>query len=124
MKTLIAGLTVIAVLAIGFAAYSHGIGAWGGGNMMGPGFGGHMMGPGYGGGMMRGGTPGYGYDQKFLNETADLRKELHEKKFDYFETLRDPETTSKETAKLEKEINKLQDRINEKSPRTGRVGCW
>jgi hypothetical protein len=124
MKTLIAGLTVVAVLAIGVAAYSYGMGAWGGGHMMGPGYGGHMMGPGYGGGMMRGGTQGYGYDQKFFDETADLRKELHEKKFEYFETLRDPETTSKQIAKLEKEIYTLQDRINEKSPRTGRFGCW
>jgi hypothetical protein len=122
MKTLLVGITIVSVLALGTLAFAHGFGGWGGGNMMGQGYGGgHMMGPGYGGHMGGWASPGYGTgqtDQKFLDKTADLRKDLHDKRFEYFESRRDPGTTTKTLAKLEKEIYELQEKIYEDAPRT------
>ena len=99
---------------------------YGGYGMMGPG----MMGSGIASpGMMgRHGMMGYGkghgksgYNaeayQKFLNETADLRKELHNKKFEYFEALRNPDAKREAILKIEKGIWDLQWKIYEKSPR-------
>ncbi|MEN8263796.1 MAG: hypothetical protein ABFR82_10060 [Nitrospirota bacterium] len=82
-------MAIISILAVGAVAFAHGTGGWGSGNMMG-GYGGHMMGQGYGGQMMGQGGQGYGTDKKFLDETADLRKDLHEKRFEYMEASRDP----------------------------------
>ncbi|GEM_PF-1571673 len=79
-----------------------------GGYGMGPG----MMGPGY-----------YGQSeacQKFLDENAGLRKELYNKRFEYSEALRNPKTTPETTAKLEKEIRKLQEKIYKNAPQE----CW
>jgi hypothetical protein len=115
MKKVLAGLTVIALLAIGTFAYAHGTGRWGGGHMGGYGYGGHMMEPGYGTHMY---GSGGGYDQKFFDETADLRKELHNKKFEYFEAIRNPETDTETVTKLEQEIREIQEKIYEKAPRT------
>lgn len=83
--------------------------------MMGRGMtGGHgMMGCGMGPGMW-----GYGYQQKafqkFLNETKDLRKELHNMKFEYFEAVRNPDTKPEDVEKLEKDMKELQKKIYEK----------
>jgi hypothetical protein len=129
MKKVLAILTVVTVLSIGAIAFAHGSG-YGGhmgyryGNHMGSGYGGHM---GYGdGGHMMGRTGSY--DQKFLDETADERKELHQKKFEYMEAVRDPKTDEKTVTKLEKEITGLQEKLYAKAPRTARgVGygpCW
>jgi Spy/CpxP family protein refolding chaperone len=131
MKKVLAIVTAVTVLALGAIAFAHGPGY--GGNM-GYGYGGHMMGPGYGNHM------GYGYgghmmnwtggeaDQKFLDETKDLRKELHQKRFDYMEAVRNPKTDEKTITKLEKEINDLQEKLYAKAPRTprgfGRGPCW
>jgi len=150
MKKVVVGLAVLAVLSIGAFAFAQGPG-WGGqtgygygGYMMGPGmmgsgYGGYMMGPGmmgpgYGGYMMGPGYGGhmYGYtsgdNQKFLDETAGLRKELNEKQFEYAEAVRNPKTDEKTIAKLQKEITDLQDKITEKAPRTARTygygPCW
>jgi hypothetical protein len=90
----------------------------GGGYGMGPG----MMGDyGMGPGMM---GPGY-YNQseecqKFLDESVGLRKELHDKRFEYMEAVRNPKTTSETDAKLRKEIDDLQQEIYKKTP----LGCW
>ncbi len=110
--------------------------------MMGPGYGGGygmgpgMMGPGYGGGygMMGPGWRGHGYGmmgpgwggqqgyqpnaecQKYFDESAGLRKELHTKRFEYFEAMRNPKTTPEAGAKLEKEIWDLQQKIYSKAP--------
>jgi hypothetical protein len=108
-----------------------GSGHMGGRGMMGQGrMGGYgMMGQGHMGGMM--GSGGYGmrgYDaetyekyqekyQKFLDETASLRKKLHNKKFDYSEAIRNPDTTRATMLKIEKEILDLKWEIYEKSPR-------
>jgi hypothetical protein len=134
MKKVLAIVTAVTVLSIGAFAfagpgwfgghmgsgYGGHMGYGNGGSMMGPGYGNHM---GYGGGMMGYGN-GYGYngssDKKFLNETRELRRELHTKQFEYREAVRNPKTDEKTITTLEKEITDLQDRINEKSPRTAR----
>lgn len=109
MKKLLVGMAVVSILAAGTMAFAHGYVGWGGGHMMGPGYGDHMMGW---------GNQGYGADRKFLDETADLRKDLHDKRFEYVEAQRDPETNTETLTKLEKEIRELQQQIHEKSPRT------
>ena len=117
MKKLIVGVTVITLLAIGVIGYAHGPNWFGGGY-------GHMSGPGYGGHMM--GWKGE-YDQKFLDETKDIRKELHNKKFEYSEAIRNPETTSETVTKLEQEIQTLQEKLYAKAPRGTYRGfrhCW
>jgi len=106
MRKLAIGLVLVLLGVIGTIAYAHGPGWWGGGHMMG-----------YGGGMMGWSDSGYYYDQKFLDETRELRKKLHDKRFEYFEALRDPETTPETLTKLEKEIHELQEKIYEKAPR-------
>jgi len=88
--------------------------------MMGPGmmgYGGHMggmMGPGMMGRGMR------GYDQKeyekYMDDTTDLRKKLHDKEFEYFETIRKRNVKRKTIMDIEKEIRDLQWQIYEKSP--------
>lgn len=126
MKKLITGLTVITVLAFTIVVYAHGPGRSGEDYLCpGHGNGVHMMGPGYKGHMM--GQAG-GFDQKFLDESADLRRELHNKKFEYFEAKRNPETTYETVAKLEKDIHELQEKIHEKAQRRvygkfGGYGC-
>jgi hypothetical protein len=105
-----------------------------GGYGMGPG----MMGPGYGYGGYGMGPgmmgPGYGYGgygprraysdskecQKFLDDTAKLRKELHDKRFEYSEAIRNPKTSPETITGLEKEIRQLQENIYSKAPQ----GCW
>jgi hypothetical protein len=103
--------------------YGMGPGMWGGGYGMGPG----MMGGGYGYGQGMG--PGwgrnYGYGQseecqKYFNETAGMRKELNDKRFNYFEALRNPKTKPEEAGKLEKEIWELHQKIASKVP----AACW
>ena len=97
-----------------------------GGGMMGQGHMGGMMGQGHMGGMMG----GYGYRgddpeaykkykdeyNKYLDDTADLRKKLHNKRFEYSEAARNPGTTRKSILKLEKEMIDLQWKIYEKAP--------
>lgn len=145
MKTLIVVLSAALLLTVGVMAYAHGPGAagWGGAHMMGAygesmmgqGYGGHMMGPyngymmgtGYTGHMMNGQGQLSGTDTKFLNDTVDLRKQLHEKKFDFFEANRNPKTDPAELTQLEKEITDLQTKIAEKAPRGNYAGygrCW
>lgn len=140
MKPLTIGSILLAlVIIVAGATYSQGQGMMGGygygqGYGMGPG----MMG-GYGGtycpycGSFLGPRGGYGPGprgygqgaqneacQKFLNETAELRRDLHNKRYEYFEALRDPKTTSESMAKKEKEIRDIQEKIYAKNPQ----GCW
>lgn len=79
MKKFVAGLVILALIAVGTIAFGHDVSSWGGGMMGFRGYGSHMMGPGYGGHMMEWRDSAHGDDQKFLNETHRLRKELHEK---------------------------------------------
>ncbi len=113
----------------------------GGGYGMGQGMMGYGGGYGMGQGMMGGGGYGMGHHgmmgsggygmmgpgyyahspecQAFYNDTAKLRKELHDKKFEYFETLRNPKTTGETATKFDKEITELQEKIYAKAP----IGC-
>ncbi len=81
-----------------------------------------MTGPGYGGHMMGRGAPTTGIDRTFLDETTDLRKEIHEKRFEYSETRRNPETTNETLTTLEREIGELQEKLYAKAPRTANGG--
>ena len=129
MKKLLIGISLVSILAFGTLAFAQGMGGWGGGhmtgsnnggNMMGRSYGGHMDGTGYGGHM--GGSTGQRYEenQTFLDETADIRRELHEKRFEYAETTRDPNTTIGTMRALEKEMYDLERKINDKAPATRR----
>ncbi len=93
-------------------------GAGGGyGYGMGPG----MMGDGMGPGMI--GTGPYGQSaecRKFYDDTVKSRKELNDKRFEYFEAVRNPKTTMGTVIGLQKEIRDLQDRIYSEAP----LGCW
>jgi hypothetical protein len=107
---------------MGQGGYGMGPGMMGQG-MMGRGMmGGRGMGP----GMMGPDMIGRGYQsqssecQKFYDDTAGLRKELHNKRFEYFEAARNPKTTGDTLAKIEKEVRELQEKIYAKGP----IGCW
>ncbi len=99
------------------------------GGMMGRGGGYGMMGQGHMGGMMGSGMMnGYrgndpeaykkyqGEYQKYMDDTAGLRKKLYNKKFEYSEAARNPDATRRSLIKLEKEMMNLQWKINEKAP--------
>jgi hypothetical protein len=106
-----------------------GSGMMGGGMMGGGMMGGGMMGSGMmgggmmGGGMMGGGMMGGHYHseecQKFLDETAGLRRELYNKRFEYSEAYRNPKTTAETIVQFEREIYDLQKKIYAKAP----LGC-
>jgi hypothetical protein len=109
MKAFKTMVIVVLILGIGSIVSAQGNGMMGNG-MMGNG----MM----GNGMMR----GYYQSeecQKFLDETADLRKELYDKRFEYYEANRNPKTTVETLTKLEREIFDLQKKIYAKAP----LGC-
>jgi hypothetical protein len=74
--------------------------------------GGYGMGP----GMMGYGGQGYNAEayQKFMDETLELRKKMHTKKFEYSEALRNPKTTREDIIKMEKEFQELQKEMYEK----------
>lgn len=55
--------------------------------------------------------------QKFLDETKDIRKKMHSKKFEYFEAIRKPDTSPDAILGLEKELYDLQWELYEKMPR-------
>ena len=126
MKKLVVVLAISLLLAIVAIAHAQGPGMMGpgygyGGYGMGPG----MMGPGYGYGGYRDYGPRQGYMQneecqKFLDSTAKERRELHDKRYEYFEAVRNPKTTPNSIANLEKEIRQLQDKIYSEAPQ----GCW
>jgi hypothetical protein len=128
MKKLVIGLAAVAaILLLGAGVYAYGPG-WGGGFFgcpgYGYGYGPQMMGPGYG--------PAAGwrgaYDQKYLDQTADLRRQLNDARFDYQEAVRNPKTSPETVAKLEKKIGALQDRLYTNAPRGAHGGyvmpCW
>jgi hypothetical protein len=126
MKKVFVGLTILTLIAVGAIAYAQGPG-WHGGNQCpcyGDGY--HMKGAGYGGPIMK--WRGGGYDQKFLDETVGLRKELHEKRFDYFEAKRNPKTDPETVVNLGREIGELRDKLHSKAPRGKdrgyRTPCW
>jgi hypothetical protein len=128
MKKLVISLAVVAaILTLGAAVYAYGPG-WEGGffGCPGYGYGPQMMGPG----------PGYGpaagwrgaYDQKSLDQTAALRRQLNDVRFDYLEAIRNPKTSPETVAKLEKKIGDLQEKLYANNPRRTYGGyampCW
>jgi hypothetical protein len=123
MRMFIAVLAVAAITAFGVMAYAHGgPGSWGG-HMMGTG---HMTAPGH---MAGPGMYGYGMGEKFLDDTVEIRRNLHHKKFEYAEAIRNPDTSSEDMKKLEEEIYGLQKKLKEKAPPAaygsrGGHGCW
>jgi hypothetical protein len=143
MKKLSICLIIVSIFTLISIVYADEPGSSGGynycpycGNDMGP-HGRYGMGPGMmeqgmmGRGMMGGqgmgpGMMGRGYQgqspecQKFYDETAGLRKELHNKKFEYFEAARNPKTTGEALMKIGKEVRELQEKIYAKGP----IGCW
>jgi len=127
MKKALVALTVIAVLGFAAIALAHGPGGGYGGHMRGYGYGGGMMGYGSDYGTHMGYGPGYSDESKeFLEKTADLRKELNTKRFEYSEALRIGD--EKKAEKLAKELDELSEKIYKESPRSvsrgyGR-GCW
>lgn len=54
--------------------------------------------------------------KSFLDDTKDLRRNLLLRKFDYFETARNPQAKPEDLKKLKQEIKKLQAEIYVKSP--------
>jgi len=126
-------LIIISIFAVIGSVYADDPGSWGGynycpycGNDIGP-HGVYGMGPGMMGGQGMGpGMMGRGYQgqspecQKFYDETAGLRKELHNKEFEYFEAARNPKTTGEALMKIEKEVREFQEKIYAKGP----IGCW
>lgn len=81
---------------------------------MGPGMMGYgMMGCGMGPGMMGYGMMDFDKDEyeKFLDNTRDLRKEMHMKKFDYFEAMRDPEKNKEKIDKIRSEMKDIKKKI-------------
>ena len=99
------------------------MGGYGMGPQMMGGCGGRMSAPcyGYGPGMMEGygyGKKGYPDPQKykkFYDETKELRKKLHDLRFEYGEMMRNPDTTMKEKMDIEKQMFELQQKIQEKA---------
>jgi hypothetical protein len=57
---------------------------------------------------------------KFLDETVRLRKDLSRKRFDYYEALRSPETSSDTLDRMEREMSELNRKISAQNPRS----CW
>lgn len=89
--------------------------------MMGPGYGGHMMGAGCGGHMMGQGVLGFGTEEenrKFIDDTVDLRREMHNKKFEFSEALRRSDTSRKTLLKLKKEILEIKVKMYERALRS------
>jgi len=110
MKKLAVGLAIVSLLVVGALAYAHDHG----GGQMGEGMPGHMM----EGCCEKGPMMGHkdGTMRKFLDETYALRKELHDKKFEYHEALSNPDTTIETIAKLERHMQGLKEQIREKAP--------
>jgi hypothetical protein len=117
MKKAAIALAVIAALAVGGAAYAH---QWGGGpGWFGGGAGGYGQGcgpQGYGPGPRRFGPMMRGAfgpeDQKLLDETADLRREAHAKRFELREALRKGEYEKAEA--IDKELDGIEGKLSEK----------
>lgn len=124
MKKIVLATVLTLGLATAGYVYAHGgYGYDGGYGMMGSGYG--MM----GGGRMMGsgsGCPGYGWNgaangwntaenQNFLQGTVQLRKQLNDRRFDYREALRNPNTTPEQLAKIEKEMIDLRTQIDTKA---------
>lgn len=128
MKKVIIGTALVLGLAAGVAVAQGNY--WGGYHMM-DGNGHYGMTGGY---RMMGddgvgacpGAVGYGQSeeslknyQQFLDTTKDLRKNMHELRFEYAEAYRNPKTDRETLAKLEDQINNLGRKIHEARQESG-----
>jgi hypothetical protein len=116
-----------------------------GGYMMGPGYGGHMMGygPGYGGHMMGPGMMGYGQgyrgnmmgygpygynglsredaakleqsQEKFFNDTRDLRNNIEQKQLALNQELQQANPDRDKVLNLQKELSQLESQYDQKA---------
>lgn len=138
-RILIATVLAIGLTTAGGYAYADdnagGSNYGGHGMMMGGGgygmmMGGYGMGPGmmedYGfnrGGHHYPGAAGFGrnnwtseQNEKFLDDTVELRKAMHDKRFEYMEAVRNPKSTRQQLTMMEKEMIDLRDKIYDKFP--------
>jgi len=53
--------------------------------------------------------------QKFLNDTVELRQEMNNKRFEYMEARRNPNAGRDQLAAIEKELNDIQLRLQQKA---------
>ena len=65
-----------------------------------------------GGAMMSQMSPGQ--RQEFMNQTTDLRQKMMDKRFAYMETMRNPDATPQDLAKIEKEMLDLRSQMMDK----------
>lgn len=120
MKKIIIGSLLAVGLASGIA-YAHG-NNWNG-HMMGYGNSGYGM---MGGGMMGGRTydcPGATWsgqtganaevNQKYLDQTSEFRKKMHDLHFDYMEAYRNPTTTQENLANMQQQMDDLRKQMFE-----------
>lgn len=121
-------ILIATVLAIGLASAGF-VYAYGGGNGMMGGESYEMMGPGMMGGHGNNngqygcpGAAGFGQNglssekqQKFLADSVQLRKEINDKRFEYQEAQRNPQTTREQLATLEKGIIDLRTQLADKA---------
>ena len=129
MKKVIIGSILIVSLAAGFA-FAHGNGyssrgnhmGSGGYGMMGQGMMGNYHGKGSWGnndcpGASLSNQGGWNSDehQRFLDETAGLRKQMNEKMFEFNEERRSPDANSDQLAKLKKELIDIRSMIQKKA---------
>ncbi|MBU1568130.1 MAG: hypothetical protein KJ630_21215 [Proteobacteria bacterium] len=138
-RILIATVLAIGLMTSGGYANARGNGGgsgYGGHGMMMGGGGYGMMGGGcgMGSGMMEDygfnkglyhypGAAGFGrngwtseQNQKFQDDTVELRKEMHDKRFEYMEAVRNPKSTRQQLSMMEKEMIDLRDKIYDKAP--------
>jgi len=117
MKKILTLMAVVGIIAI--SATANAFGPYGGR--------GYMMGPGKNCPCVTGNrfqaAPAVNSEeiQKVLTETYELRKQLHDKRFEYFEALRTPGVDAEKIARLEKEIAELRDGIIQKTPRAAQT---
>ncbi len=71
------------------------------------------------GGMMRCNTEITAKQQKFFDETKDLRKEKHDKKFELMEAYRSQNPDDKKIAALESEIDSIRAKMQDRAKALG-----
>lgn len=126
VKTRIGIVAIVFTVGIAAVAFAHG---WNGpgynGYMMGPGMMGY--GPGYGGHMMGYGPYGNGNlspqdttkleqsQQKFFNDTNDLRNSIQEKQFALNQELQQTNPDRDKVTNLQKELSQLESQFDQKA---------
>jgi Spy/CpxP family protein refolding chaperone len=138
IRTKIGIVAVVFTVGIAAVAFAHNWNGPGyGGYMMGPGYGGYMMGPGmmygygygpgYGGHMTGYGPYGTGNlsqqdaakleqsQEKFFNDTRDLRNTIQEKQFALNQELQQPNPNQDKVLNLQKELSQLESQFDQKA---------